>query len=113
MVITKLTELTNGIKNILPKKKLKLDDILSIKDNGEFVTVETNKDILLKVNGNVLSLVSGLNVQIAKEIHLNPNINKGMEKLEINIEQYKIEEQQKLSFKVSKDCKCKDEHNAK
>jgi len=105
LLYTKIRKLMNGMRS-LTKSKLKLDDIIDISDNGSYITINVKKDMLLQIEGNVLTAVKGLQVSLAKEIHLNPNIPKNMSNLNTNIEFYK-EEQIKLMQKAKQDCNCK------
>ena len=100
----------SGINSLIPKRKLKLEDVIDITDNNGLVTIDIKRDMLLKIDGNLLSLVNGLSVTIAKEIHLNPDIPKTMAGLKDNIEVYKqiqLNKQSKQSNQLTNDCNCK------
>ena len=90
MYLPKPKNILSKLKSFLPKKKLKVDDIVTIEDRGKFLEVTVKKDALINIDGNVLTVVKGLNVTLAKEIHLNPRIQKSMENLDSNINEYKI-----------------------
>jgi len=100
----------SGINSLIPKRKLKLEDVIDITDNNGLVTIDIKRDMLLKIDGNLLSLVNGLSVTIAKEIHLNPDIPKTMAGLKDNIEVYKqiqLNKQSNQSKQLTNDCNCK------
>ena len=106
----------NGMKSLLPKRALKIDDIVNITETDKLITVEVKKDMLLKIDGNMLSVVKGLNVFLAKELHWNPNIPASMKDIELNIDNYKKEQlrllndykKEQLRLQANKkDCNCK------
>ncbi len=69
-------------------KEKKLDIILdhlidSIELRDDVIYIKTKKDIAIENEGNTIIINKGVQVLLAKEIHLNPNIS-DLETLEIN-----------------------------
>jgi len=53
-------------------KLLEIIDHIEIKDNN--VLIKTNKNIIVQNEGSVVQINSGYHVLLAKEIHLNPEV---------------------------------------
>lgn len=69
-----------AINYITKSEKSKIDILLnhlidSIEVKDDVVVIKTSKNILLENDGHVVTLTKGVSVQIAKEIHLNPELN--------------------------------------
>lgn len=85
-------------------QEAKLDIILnhvidSIELRGNVVHIKTSKDIAIENNGNIVTINSGMQVLLSKEIHLNPNIDfsdTNFTELENRIEEDKLEQERKL-----------------
>lgn len=64
---TKLTRISKALKF--------LDIIDNIEVTETQAKITLKKDILIENTGSIISRHEGLNIQIAKEIHLNPDIS--------------------------------------
>ena len=65
-----------------------LIDSIEIKDDN--VYIKTSKNIIIQNEGNTVTINSGYSVNIAKEIHLNPDIKKvDFKTLEYDLEEAK------------------------
>ena len=56
-------------------KSFDLSNIIdSIEIKGNDVLIKTSKNIIIENAGNTINITKGFNIQIADEIHLNPEI---------------------------------------
>ena len=61
--------------NLIKKTKTLFNIINSITETKDTIYIKTNKDIVIEHQGHIITINKGYNITLAKEIHLNPNIN--------------------------------------
>jgi len=61
--------------NLIKKTKTLFNIIDSITETKNTIYIKTNKDIVIEHQGHIITINKGYNITLAKEIHLNPNIN--------------------------------------
>lgn len=101
-IINRVKKAYKIIKGDTEEKKLDiiLNHVIdSIELRGDVVHIKTNKNIAIENDGHVVTINSGMNVTLAKEIHFNPNIDfsdANFDELTDRIEKDKEEQSAKL-----------------
>jgi len=90
-----LSSKKDGIEN-LTKIINSLVDSIEVRDG--VVHIKTNKNIIIENDGHLVTVNNGLNVTLAKQIHLNPKINfddNDFKELQQRLDEAQIIEQKK------------------
>jgi hypothetical protein len=80
-------------------------DKIEIKENS--INIKTKNNILIENEGHIVSISSGVNVTMANQIHLNPNINfqdGEFEHLNTRLKKSIEEERKKIKYKETDSC---------
>ena len=80
-------------------------DKIEIKENS--INIKTKNNILIENEGHIVNISSGVNVTIANQIHLNPNINfqdREFKELNSRLKKSIEEERKKIKYKESDSC---------